>query len=190
LLVGGLVMAYGHTSDSVTTLLPYAALLGVCQLVLSLWSLSSDWSGRLQRSSERIWVNHELAKGFEALGRTPPESPSEFQRQFDLLAAEERLSERTDYQLGITSAEKRAGYRAASCQFRRPCATCRETAVSTEPSSDCPVCGEPPRWWRRRPSWQPRKETETSSAPETANDRPAETHGDGPAARSRKDAAS
>lgn len=152
-LVGGLVLAHGATSSFVGMTLPFAASLGVVQLVVSAWSLTSDWSGGLQRSSERIWVNHELAKRFSTLARTPPADPAEFQRQVDLLVVEEKVSERTDHQLDITDAEKRAGYRAASRQFQRACAVCKGTAKSLQPSSDCPVCGEPSRLWAKQRDW-------------------------------------
>lgn len=167
-LVGGLVLAYGTPSSSVAIVMPYAAALGVVQLVVSVWSLTSDWSGGLQRSSERIWVNHELAKGFADLGRTPPSDPAELQRSFDLLAAEEKVSERTDYQLHITPAENRAGYRAASRHFQRQCATCGQAAQSLQPESDCPTCGEPARLWSRRTSYRTLPGPKAKSLPATA----------------------
>ena len=159
LLIGAMVRAYGATSTSVAAMLPYVAGLGVVQLVVSLWSLIADWSGGLQQSCERIWVNHELARNFEGLARTPP---PDLQRQFDLLLAEEKVSERTDYQLHLTDAEKRTGYRAASRQFRRACATCGQTAHALEPSSDCPTCGEPSRFWSKHPDWHKLPSGDTS----------------------------
>jgi len=152
LMIGGLVMTYGtaSTSVSVAVVLPYAGALAVVQLVASGWSLVADWSRGLKESSERIWVNHELSKAFEALGRMPPNDSQEFQRRFDVLAAEEKVGERTDYQLHITEAEKRMGYRAASRHFQRACATCGKVARELKAVSDCPVCGEPRRWWLRK----------------------------------------
>lgn len=171
-LVGSLVLAYGLSSSSVAAILPWAAGLGVVQLVVSTWSLSSDWSGGLQRSSERIWVNHELAKSFEALGRTPPDDPKEFQRRLDPLLAEEKVSERTDYQLHLSESEKRAGYRAASRHFQRECATCKQVAYSLVPASDCPTCGEPSRFWAKRLDWR-----KLSASPPAKTPQPATTSG-------------
>jgi mobilome CxxCx(11)CxxC protein len=153
-LVGGLVMTYGLTSPAVAKALPWAGALGVLQLLMSAVSLTSDWSGGLQTSTERIWVNHALAKDFEAIARTPPADPAAFQSRFDILTTQEKESERTDYQLHLSDREKRAGYRAASRHFRRACTACEQVAYSVEPASDCPVCGEPSRWWSRRTDWK------------------------------------
>jgi mobilome CxxCx(11)CxxC protein len=154
LLVGGLVLAYGVSSSSVQWIVPFALGVGVAQLVISGWSLTADWSGALRTSSERIWVNHALAKRFRRLAETPPNDLKQFQHDLDILAAEEDISEQTDYQLHITDAEKRAGYRAASRNFRRACATCGFESQSLEPASDCPTCGEPSTLRRRLVFWR------------------------------------
>jgi mobilome CxxCx(11)CxxC protein len=159
LLVGGLVLAFGASSSSVRWIVPVALGVGVTQLVISGWSLTADWSGAVKTSSERIWVNHALARRFQRLAETPPDALERFLHDFDILAAEEDVSERTDYQLQITDAEKRAGYRAASRHFRRACATCGLESHSLDPASDCPTCGEPSTswrklvFWRRLPTW-------------------------------------
>jgi mobilome CxxCx(11)CxxC protein len=163
--VGAFVLSFGSQSKNLPTLLWGAGIVAVAQALVSTWALIADWSGNLARFTERISINHDLSTRFKRLAESPPPDPARLQQALDLLLAEESVSERVDHQMGISPWELRAGYRAASRQFQRACATCGQVALSLEPASDCPVCGEPGGWVGRRPSWRTLPEAPSRTLP-------------------------
>lgn len=122
-----------------------AGVLGLVQLIASIWALVADWQDALVYAQESTADNYRMAREYERLGREPPSKGDELKLKRELLEKEYELRDRSDRQRGLSEAEKRAGTRAALRNYQRKCAGCGEVPKSLRPS-ECEVCGSFAEW--------------------------------------------
>jgi mobilome CxxCx(11)CxxC protein len=139
LLAGYFVLSFGEV---VLPKLLYivAGLIGLGQLIASLFSLVEGWEEQYRYSIESLNANYKLSKNFKKLAERPPESLSEFKHKLEILENSDELISGKDLQQSIKAKERRKGMRAALREFNRRCSNCEKVPVSMKPS-DCPVCG-------------------------------------------------
>lgn len=137
LSVGGVVGSFGINSRFLPYLLGVAGVLGVVQLILSLWAIVAKWDDELAYSLESMTDNNRLSAGFERLGKI---SPSDIKLRFEILQAENQARINSDNKQGINDKEKRMGMRASLRQFQKECSGCGLKPTSMV-ASDCDVCG-------------------------------------------------
>ncbi len=139
-MLGGILLAFGTNFEYLSLTIYVASLLGLLQLVLSLWSLVAKWEDAFAYSLESLSSNRNLASLFEELGKNLPSDEREFRVRYDLLQSENRLRTKQDDQQMITIKENRYGMRLALRQYQRACAGCNLVPTSIKPT-DCDVCG-------------------------------------------------
>lgn len=138
--VGGIVLSFGVDFKYTSIVILIASILGLAQLILSLWSLVAKWDDTYAYSLESLSDNGKLSSLFQELAESPPNDRDEFRTRYDLLQAESRIRTERDNQQIITDKEKRYGMRASLRQFRRECVSCKQIPTSME-ATDCDVCG-------------------------------------------------
>jgi mobilome CxxCx(11)CxxC protein len=145
LAVGASALAFGVVAATWEIVIWIAGVLGVLQVLFSLWALNERWEERLSHASESASANHDLSRRFTMLAKAQTEV-HELTRRLDLLAAENLQREQADYKQEITEEEKRMGHRAALRQFDKTCVKCLQTPPSMDPT-ECGVCGNFPKGW-------------------------------------------
>jgi len=138
--IGGIVLAFGTDFECKSIVLVLAGIIGIVQLIVSVWALVADWQDAYAYAHESLSANHRLAENFESLASNPPSDISEVEVNFRALMAEDKVLNQRDYRQEITPEEKREGMRAALRKFQRECASCGKVSESMSPS-DCDVCG-------------------------------------------------
>lgn len=137
---GGIALAYGADSRLLSVTIALAATSGACLSVVSVLSLVFGWVEAQAYANESLVANHRLSERYLDLVHRPPPTSVELYRQFDLLQLENRLREESDNRQGVTSAEDRAGLRAALRQMQQTCVGCNVTPTSMDPA-ECAICG-------------------------------------------------
>gem|GEM_PF-4368689 len=69
MFIGGVVIGFGPKALYLDKMLVVVAIIGVPQLVLSLWSIVATWADNLQYSSESASDNFELSAKFKELAQ-------------------------------------------------------------------------------------------------------------------------
>lgn len=142
LLVGLLALGFGATSQSVELVIPIAIVVGTVQVLISAWSLVSDWTGNLAYARESATANIELAGRYQQLARSALDyTLIDLRHRFDLLLVEDNGRRQRDLARGIDDRERRRGLRAALRQFERKCSACQQVPISMTPTQ-CEVCGK------------------------------------------------
>lgn len=139
LTIGGLVGTFGREVISLQ-LLAVTGLLGLAQVVISLWAIVATWGDKQSTATERMVANYRFSDRYQSLAKLCPSSDMELRKQFDLIDTEEQGSSSVDKRQGITDAECRAGMRAALRQFQRACIGCKQVPAAMR-STRCDVCG-------------------------------------------------
>ena len=137
--VGAAFMSFGAKSNLTIAFLAIASILGLVQLVGSIWSLTNRWDDDFGYAVESLSANRTFFERFKALAEHPPKV-EEANYRYDLLQAESQSRSMSDEKQGISEAEKRYGMRAALRQLQRKCACCVQIPTSMR-SSECDVCG-------------------------------------------------
>jgi mobilome CxxCx(11)CxxC protein len=117
-----------------------AGILGLLQLIGSIWSLVFHWDDDFAYALESMSVNQSLFDRFSSLASRPPATAPEMQMRFEIISVENEARTASDHRQGITEDEKRFGMRAALRQLQKSCAGCGLTPKSLEPTN-CDVCG-------------------------------------------------
>ncbi len=138
--IGGIVLSFGTNPDFLPVLLSVASVLGVFQLLISIWALVANWDEAYAHSIESMNENYRLSDRYRELASNPPAEVSELERRVELVRVDDRRISDLDRKQGVSEKEKRRGMRAALRQFQRRCAGCGKVPSSME-SSDCDVCG-------------------------------------------------
>lgn len=139
LLLGAIVLSFGNNTKLVNSLIIPASILGIIQLVGSVWALVAKWNDEYAYSLESAADNHAISNRFKSLGENPP-APPKLKIHYDLINAIDEVRNANDYKHGITDEEKRLGQRAALIQFQRACGACRVIPQSMKPTK-CDACG-------------------------------------------------
>ncbi len=137
LTVGAVASAFGSDASFLPVVIWLAGLLGIGQLGLSAWALTSKWDDALGYSQESMTDNSRIADEFRKLAQ---DVPPDFKIRHAIIEAEARSRNTSDQRQGITDEEKRIGMRAALRQFERSRAGCNTVPKSMKATS-CGVCG-------------------------------------------------
>jgi len=137
---GGLVLSFGTDFRFKEIIILIISILGLLQLVLSIWSLVAKWDDSLAYAQESLSANYRLSANFKELAENPPDNLKDFEISYRFLKVENDSRNDRDNQQLVSGKEKRMGMRAGLRQFKRVCAVCHQVPVSLKPS-DCEVCG-------------------------------------------------
>ncbi|MEK0336651.1 MAG: hypothetical protein QQN41_04360 [Nitrosopumilus sp.] len=138
--VGAIVISFGINFEYVGFVIAIAGILGIGQLISSIWSLAAKWDDSYAYALESTSSNYSLSNKFQSLGKNPPQEISGLKLQYELLITENQSRSQSDYKQNISDMEKRMGLRASLRNFERECNGCRRIPKSME-ASDCDVCG-------------------------------------------------
>ncbi|MBQ0895672.1 hypothetical protein KBX37_21675 [Micromonospora sp. U56] len=140
IVVGGLALAYGAGFRFLHLAVAIGALVGLVQLVISLWSVVATWVEEYGYSAASLVDNSQIAQELEELANEPLEL-DELRQRYVALKARDTARRAQDYTHGVTDQEKRRGHRSALRDRGRKCAGCGEVPTSIKPST-CGVCGD------------------------------------------------
>jgi mobilome CxxCx(11)CxxC protein len=135
LFIGGVVIGFGPKTAYLERLLIAAAILGIPQLVMSLWALVASWADNLQYSLESAAENADLAARFQELAQQAQHPPDNLE-----LKAVDDARRKADSKRSVSAQELRYAHRAGLRRFQRECVECHLTPHSMEPTK-CNTCG-------------------------------------------------
>lgn len=124
-----------------------AAVLGIAQLIASVWALAANWSGNYAQALQSMSINQKLADSYERLARLPPDS-DQMRLELHVLTTQDWAQRDLDRRQEVTAPELRMGMRAALRKFGRKCVACEKIPISMTPTT-CEVCGAFPRRWAK-----------------------------------------
>lgn len=137
--IGTAFMTFGNASWLTATLVTLASVLGLVQIVASIWSLTARWEDEFAYALESLASNRRLFQRFDSLASSSA-SDLEAKVEFRLISVENESRMSQDEKRSLSNDEKRMGMRAALRQLRIKCAGCGKEPLSMAPSS-CEVCG-------------------------------------------------
>ena len=140
LFIGGVVIGFGPEAAYLKRLLVAAAILGLPQLVMSLWALVASWADNLQYSLESAAENADLAARFQELAQQAQHPPDNLELHYVELKALDDARRKADTKKGVTARELRYAHRAGLRRFQRECVECNLVPRSMEPTT-CNTCG-------------------------------------------------
>lgn len=139
MIVGLIVLSYGYFK-SLPIIISIAAVLGIAQLVVSLWSVIGGWVAGYSYASASAAGNSSLALRYEDLASNPPDDLSVLRREYEKLTIRDEDRQEQDYQQAVRESEKRMGMRAALRKYQRKCAGCGKVPTNMN-ATECGVCG-------------------------------------------------
>lgn len=138
LAVGAIALSF---SDSYKDIQPYAlaiaGVLGIVQLIFSLWSLVARWDERNSYAVSSLKANTRLTTDFEDLAAA---DTIIVERDIPRLRDEYKRQDVEDTAQNITPEEKRFAMRQTLFQYKLQCVTCGQLPTSIKPSK-CDTCG-------------------------------------------------
>jgi mobilome CxxCx(11)CxxC protein len=139
--VGGFVISFGISISILPYILIVASILSFLQLLLSGWSLASNWLDLYHRYKESQIHNKILADAYDKLGKHPPTQLKKFYEEVRLLDVQKSMRDREDMKYEFSNKEIRKGMRYALYTLGRQCDTCKKKPESMD-SSNCGTCGK------------------------------------------------
>ena len=139
-VVGAAFMAFGAKSSLTGALLGLASLLGLVQVIGSIWSLTYRWDDDFAYAMESMSANRSFHEKFKSLADNLPSSAEEADFKFEILQTESNSRSEADMKQHVTEDEKRYGLRAALRNLHSACTQCKQIPTSLTPSN-CDICG-------------------------------------------------
>jgi len=146
LIVGGVAVAGLPVSGLLPVVVTVAGVLGILQLAVNAWSLTSDWSGSYAHAIQSMITNQQLTAAFKRMATHPPGDVTQFRQALDLIEVQDSAQRERDSAQQILLAETRMGMRAALFERGKECAGCSLKPTSMTPT-ECGVCGDFPEKW-------------------------------------------
>lgn len=140
IFIGGIVIGFGPKALYLAQFLAAVAIVGLVQLVLSLWSVVASWTDNLQYSLESAAENFDLSSKLKEMGRQAQNPPDDLEVRFAELKGRDDSRRMADTKRAVTPKELRYGHRAGLRQFQRKCEGCQIVPVSMD-ATKCNVCG-------------------------------------------------
>lgn len=140
LLVGATVLSFGVKTDILPMMLTIVGIVGILQLLISLWSIIAKWVEGHAYSVESMLANNRLAARFEDLASNPPDDYDKFKERYDRIVVEDDHRRDLDMKWNVTEREKRSGTRYTLRRFKLRCEGCGKVPTSMV-ASKCDVCG-------------------------------------------------
>lgn len=139
--VGVIVGTYALDETQIGLLLFVASLISIVQLLLSIWSLSSNWNSNLSDYLNLKNKSSSISDKYEKLGKETVLDFSFFQANLDKFDIERVLIKQLADRHSIKESEKRRGMRYALRKFQRACAGCNVVPTNMK-NTKCGICGE------------------------------------------------
>ena len=139
--VGAIVGSFTLKPEIFSIILFFAAILGLIQLIFSIWSLVAEWNNRLSYYLESKSSNYRLADLYEKLANITTLSDQDFSTKLGVLDVESQLRADLDNRHDVTDKEKRIGMRAGLRKYQRGCVGCGKIPTDMKPN-ECGVCGK------------------------------------------------
>lgn len=139
-LLGTTVATYGPDSWLTGVLIAVTSVLGLVQVIVSVWALVARWDDDFSYAGESQTANRSLYDKYRLLASNPPPTLVEANAQYAVISTEAQARATTDERQQITDKEKRKGMRAGLRQLKRQCLSCGKVPVSMK-STACDVCG-------------------------------------------------
>jgi mobilome CxxCx(11)CxxC protein len=139
--LGAVVATFSLGKAALAISVGLVGIIGIGQLILSIWALVAKWDDGLAYYTESKSANYRLADEYAKLMKAQCLAPQEFDMQFKQLETEGRLRTELDQRQDITDQEKRMGMRAGLRQYQRACAGCKTVPVSLR-ATECEICGK------------------------------------------------
>lgn len=138
--VGSIIGTFKLIPELINIMLAIAGVIGMAQLIMSVWSLTAKWEDRLSYYLQSKSENYQLASKFEALSKDISKSINSYKQEMQILTMDYQHREKLDSQYDILDSEKRMGMCAALRQYQRKCVTCGNVPQELK-STDCGTCG-------------------------------------------------
>lgn len=139
--VGAVVGSYALDETQIGLLLFVASSVAIVQLLLSIWSLSSNWNTNLSDYLDLKNKNSSISDKYEKLGKETTLDLHLFQTRLDRLDIERAFIKQLTDRHSIKESEKRKGMRYALRKFQRACAGCNIVPTNMK-STKCGICGD------------------------------------------------
>lgn len=140
LFIGGMVIGFGPKALYLEQFLIVVAILGIAQLIMSLWALVACWADNLQYSLESASENSDLAARFKELAQQAQNPPDNLELRYIELKTLDDARRKVDAKRGVKPHELRYAHRAGLRQFQRECIECHVTPRSMD-ATQCNTCG-------------------------------------------------
>ena len=140
LSIGSFVVTVGTDTALAPKLLYISGILGAFQLIITLWSLIDNWSGKLEDYMESKIKNMYYTDVFTEIGMRYKEDEAKYANLFNDTKILDNIQQGRDHKINITEKERRFGMRHALFQFRQICAGCKKIPSLGKPIK-CDVCG-------------------------------------------------
>lgn len=141
-VVGAIIGTFQVSPQNINYVLTVAGIIGILQLIFSIWALVAGWSDRLSYYLESKSHNYRLAIEYSELAGTTALTGTAFDLKLEVLETEVKHRNDLDHRHDITDAEKKIGMRAGLRQYQRACAACNSVPTSMKPTAECGVCGK------------------------------------------------
>ncbi|MEZ9491889.1 mobilome CxxCx(11)CxxC protein [Vibrio splendidus] len=138
-VVGGVVLSFGYDSKALPAMLVIAGLVGICQLVLSTWSIVARWDEVYEYAVESLRDNTELYNKFKQIKESNLSS-ERLNDDFQSLRIQYENREFRDLGQAISDKEKRFANHQALLYFSQECHVCKKIPTSNKPTK-CNSCG-------------------------------------------------
>ncbi len=140
-MVGATIGTFNISPQNTKYVLVVAGILGVLQLIFSIWALVSGWNNRLSYYLESKSANYRVANEYAQLANSTSLSEAEYDTKLKVLETETNIRSDLDNRHDICDKEKRMGMRAGLRQYQRPCTGCGKVPTSMK-ATKCGVCGK------------------------------------------------
>lgn len=138
--IGSIVIAFGVDFNLLPYILIVASVLGIVQIIFSVWAIIAKWDESFEYAVESTIANYDLADRYRKLARNPPSEFCSFEHAFKLLEVENKSRTAQDNKQSIKEKEKRYGMRATLREFQVECSGCGKVPTSMKPTN-CDICG-------------------------------------------------
>ncbi|MDD1825696.1 hypothetical protein LRP52_26300 [Photobacterium sp. ZSDE20] len=138
-VVGAAVLSFGYDSKVLPIMIVIAGLVGICQLVLSTWSIVARWDEVYEYAVESLRDNTDLFNKFKRIKESNLPNVS-LEEDFNSLRIKYENRESRDLGQALTDKEKRFANHQALLYFSQECHVCKKIPTLSKPSK-CNSCG-------------------------------------------------
>ncbi|EPW0993882.1 mobilome CxxCx(11)CxxC protein, partial [Vibrio cholerae] len=140
--VGGVYISFGQSKDVMSTILVFAGIAGVLQLVLSTWSLVSGWDSKYELAIKSLQGNTANFNSCKRFSNAEYRSDAELLTAYDSIVRDIEQQELIDITQHISKAEKHLAYVSALTYYNRSCHVCETNPNHASTLKKCSSCGQ------------------------------------------------
>lgn len=136
-VLGSVVASFGADLKILPVAITVAGIVGIVQLVFSVWALAARWDENYSAAQDSMRGNTSLYNRFKSIRDMPP---PDYVQAFVEAKAEYERQEAIDIRQTISAKEKSYANHEALRYTGKPCSVCRVTPTTAKPSK-CDSCG-------------------------------------------------